>query len=267
MTGSSREVPLHGGTTNRGRVVRVGDTVRRPRRPRSPAAQHLLQHLADVGFTGAPRFLGVDEQGREVLTYVPGEAVTPPYPEWALTDDALVSVAGLLRRYHDAVASYDPSGQAWSEPVPAAYRGELVSHNDPNLDNIVFRDGQAVALIDFDLAGPGSRQWDLAGAARLWAPLRRDDDIADSRRGRVLARVRLLLSAYGPHAAGPRGSDRGGLLAAVLAHHDWSYRVVDAAVAQGHQDFAHYLAGGAGGRAARTRQWYLHDAGLREALG
>ena len=59
---------------------------------------------------GAPRFLGLDDQGREVLSYVPGEAVTPPYPTWALTDQALESVAHLLRAYHDAVSSFDPAG-------------------------------------------------------------------------------------------------------------------------------------------------------------
>src|SRR3712207_5306733 len=85
------EVLLVGGTANRGRVVRVGDTVRRPQRATSPATHALLRHLADVGFDGAPRFLGVDEQAREVLSYVPGTAITPPYPAWALTDQALVS--------------------------------------------------------------------------------------------------------------------------------------------------------------------------------
>lgn len=263
MSGDAGEIPLHGGTTNAGRVVRVGDTVRRPLRATSPATEHLLEHLAAVGFEGAPRFLGVDGRGREVLTYVPGHAVTPPYPAWALTDDALVSVARLLRAYHDAVATYDPSGRQWPGPVPAAYRTGLVSHNDPNLDNVVFRDGRAVALIDFDLAGPGSRLWDLAGTVRLWAPLRRDDDVADSRRGRVLARVALLREAYGPDA----GDGSGALLDAVIAHHDWSYAIADLAVQQGHRAFAQYLSGGPAGRAARSRQWYVQDAALREALG
>src|SRR3954462_6634743 len=79
------EVVLFGGTANRGQVVRVGETVRRPQRPSSPATHALLRHLAEVGFDGPPRFLGVDEESREVLSYVPGTAVTPPFPEWALT--------------------------------------------------------------------------------------------------------------------------------------------------------------------------------------
>jgi hypothetical protein len=91
------EILLVGGTANRGQVVRVGDTVRRPQRPTGPATHALLRHLAGVGFTGAPRFLGIDELDREVLSYVPGIAVTPPFPEWALTDEALASVAALPR--------------------------------------------------------------------------------------------------------------------------------------------------------------------------
>jgi hypothetical protein len=76
-----REQPLSGGTANRGLVFRVGDTVRRPLRPTSPATHALLGHLDDVGFPGGPRFLGIDANGREVLSYIPGEAVTPPYPQ------------------------------------------------------------------------------------------------------------------------------------------------------------------------------------------
>jgi hypothetical protein len=178
------EEPLHGGFTNAGLVTRVGETVRRPQRPWSSATHSLLEHLASVGFDGAPRFLGIDEQGREVLSYIPGQAVIPPYPDWALTDEALVSVAELLRRYHDAVASFDPSHHAWPPPVPARFRAGIVSHNDPNLDNVIFAGGRAVALIDFDLAGPGSAVWDVACAARLWAPLRDKCDAPATLRGR-----------------------------------------------------------------------------------
>ena len=87
------EVPLPGGVANRGRVVRIGDTVRRPLRRTSSATHALLRHLEAVGFPGAPRFLGVDARDREVLSYIPGSTVIPPYPDWALTDEALESVA------------------------------------------------------------------------------------------------------------------------------------------------------------------------------
>lgn len=54
-------------------VVRVGDTVRRPLHRNSEFVHALLRHFEAVGFDGAPRLLGVDDQGREILTYVEGE--------------------------------------------------------------------------------------------------------------------------------------------------------------------------------------------------
>lgn len=256
------EVLLVGGTANRGQVVRVGDTVRRPQRPTSPATHALLRHLADVGFAGAPRFLGVDHLGREVLSYVPGTAITPPYPEWALTDEALVSVAHLLRAYHQAVSTFAPAPHAWPSPPPAPFAGELISHNDINLDNVVFREHRAVALIDFDLASLGGRVWDVACAARLWAPLRPETDIDDTRRGRAVARFRLFADSYGLARA-----DRERLVAAVRENQRWCYDIVGTAAANGHAGFSEYCAGGAMERAARTQQWYLDDGDvLRQAL-
>lgn len=251
------EVLLHGGIANRGRVVRIGDTVRRPLRATSAATHALLRHLADVGFAGAPRFLGVDEQGREVLSFVPGDAITPPYPPYALTDDALVSVAGLLRGYHEAVSTFDAGPFAWPPSPPTPTAGEVVSHNDLNLDNVVFRHGRAVALIDFDLASPGSRVWDVAGAVRLWAPLRPDHHIHDARRGRAFARFRLFADAYGL-----TGDDRERVVHAVLDNHDWSYDIVGTAAARGHAAFSEYWANGAMLRARETRRWYTENRDL-----
>jgi Phosphotransferase enzyme family len=255
------EVVLAGGLTNQGRVVRIGDTVRRPQRSTSPATHALLRHLADVGFAGAPRFGGVDDQDREVLSYVPGTAVTPPYPAWALTDEALVSVAHLLRDFHRAVSSLDPAPHAWPPSPPAPFAGELVSHNDVNLDNVVFRDGRAVALIDFDLASPGSRVWDVACAARLWAPVRPDQLIGDARRGRALARLRLFADGYGLD-----DDERHEVVAAIRANHEWCYDVMGTAAANGHAGFSEYLVGGAGQRADRIREWYVESADVLAAV-
>lgn len=256
------EVELVGGTANRGQVVRVGDTVRRPERPSSPAVHALLEHLAGIGFDGAPRFLGIDESSREVLSFIPGETVVPPYPAWSMTDAALTSVARLLYRYHEAVAGFDPSGHEWVEPVPAAYAGKLVSHNDPNLDNVVFRDGEAVALIDFDLAGPGSVLWDVATAVRLWAPLRPEPDIADPRRGRALTRMRLFADAYG--LSGP---DRDRLVDAVVANHVWCMDYVRRGAENGHEWFRRRWHGGESELTDRTNAWLTaYDATLRAAL-
>ena len=244
----TEEVVLHGGLTNAGRVTRVADTVRRP--PSSAATWALLEHLERAGFDGAPRFLGVDDEGREILSYLPGEAAIEPHQAWALSDEALVSVADLLRRYHAAVASFDPSGHAWPDFVPAAFRDGLVSHNDPNLDNVIFSGGVAVGLIDFDLAGPGSAVWDVTCAARLWAPLRDELDLPEELRGRTLERLRLFVDAYGL----PR-DDRPRVVEAAVHTHDRCYRVVRAAVDSGHEPFGRMWREGGGARAERTRRW------------
>src|ERR1700744_5732327 len=125
-------------------VVRVGSTVRRPLHDRSSYVQAVLGHLAAVGFHGAPRFLGVDEQGREILTYIEGEVLdgTPTL----LPERRLRTAASLLRGFHDATAG-----------TPLAGGGEVVCHGDLGHHNTVFRDERAVGLIDWDDGvGPGS---------------------------------------------------------------------------------------------------------------
>ena len=74
------EERLDGGNT--GGAVRDGDTVRRAAGPWTPAVHALLTHLAAKNFPGAPRPLGFDNQGREVLTFIEGETVgsRKPWP-------------------------------------------------------------------------------------------------------------------------------------------------------------------------------------------
>ena len=235
-----------------------------PRRSTSPAAHALLRHLEAVGFDGAPRLLGVDAQGREVLGYIPGTTVVPPYPDWAMTDEALVSVAVLLRDYHRAVAGFDPAPYAWPSSPPEAFAGDLVSHNDLNLDNVVFREGRAVALLDFDLASPGSRLWDVACAARLWAPLRPDAFVRDSRRGRAFERLRLFVDSYETRRRRPRPLSP----AAVQENHEWFGRLIERYVAAGHDAFTEYSRSAARPEAEQYRRWMAdHEQSLREALG
>jgi hypothetical protein len=254
------EVVLRGGLTNAGRVRRVGDTVRRP--PSSAATWALLEHLERVGFDGAPRFLGVDDRGREMLSFLPGQAAIEPVEDWARTDEALVSVAELLRRFHDATASFDSAGHTWPDFVPAPFRDGLVCHNDPNLDNVIFDGGVAVGLIDFDLAAPGSAAWDVACAARLWAPLREDRDVPEPLRGRTLERLRLFADAYGLAS-----EDRTRVVEAAVHTHDRCYRVVRAAVERGHEPFARIWREGGRERAERTRRWLAsHGREMRGAI-
>ena len=262
MPGDSGEELLNGGLTNAGLVTRVGDTVRRPRRPTSTSTWALFDHLERVGFDGAPRFLGVDDHGREMLSFIPGQAAIEPYQDWALTDEALVSVAELLRRYHDAAASFDAAGRTWPEFVPAEFREGLISHNDPNLDNVIFSDGVAVGLIDFDLASPGSAVWDVTCAARLWAPLRDERDVPTCLRGRSLDRLRIFVEAYGLAR-----HDRMRVVEAAIHTHERCYRVVRTALGGGHETFGRMWREGGQARTDRTRRWLAsHRRQMRAVL-
>lgn len=204
----------------------------RPAAPCWRATHALLAHLSAVGFGGAPRVLAVNAT-TEVLSYIDGQAAVPPLPADTLTDDALVSVAELLRGYHAAAASFDAAGHRWPRPIPAHFRTSLVSHNDVHPANIVFRDGRAAGLIDFDLAGPGSAVWDVASAARNWAPLQDDQDIADCRQGRALERFQIFL-----YACGLTRAERRQVAEAIVPNHDWTYAIVTEAAAAGHRGFA-----------------------------
>lgn len=95
---------------NTGGAVRIGDTVRRTAGLWTPSVHALLDHLHDVGVDRAPRAFGFDDEGREILSYLPGETVgsSRPWPEWVHSDDALLQVAEWLRDYHHAVADFRP---------------------------------------------------------------------------------------------------------------------------------------------------------------
>jgi Phosphotransferase enzyme family len=184
----------------RGREVwRVGNTVRRPTGPWSPTVHALLRHLESVGFDGAPRVLGVDDHGREILTYIPGEGGW----DGPWSDEALTEAAGLIRRYHDSVASFTPPpGSVWHaghQPDSPATGTVIVCHNDLGPPNTVYVEGRPRALIDWDLACPAPASWDLTSAAWRYVPLYTDDDCARINvpvlpRG---PRLRLFCDAYG----------------------------------------------------------------------
>ena len=165
-----KEEKLLGG--NLSDAVRLGDTVRRRAGPWTPSVHALLRYLEQAGFE-APRALGVDEQGREILTFVEGEAHPgwpDPRPQWTFDDEHLVSAAKLLRRYHDLVAGFTPPASArWRLVAPASH--EIICHNDWSPWNAVYRDRRVAVMVDWDMAGPGSRLWDLANAAYSWVPL------------------------------------------------------------------------------------------------
>lgn len=201
-TEGGEEIPLTGGDVTEG-LVRVGDTVRRPPGERVEMVRALLKHLEAAGFDGAPRFLGVDSADREVLSYIDGEVAGRPQPSWIADEDRVISLAQLVRAYHDAVVGFGiPTGL----PAPIEPPGlpelddplELVGHQDITPDNVVFRDGRAYALIDFDFARPVSRARELVNLMLWWAPFGDDADLDPAQRGLDRPRrCRIIADAYG----------------------------------------------------------------------
>lgn len=161
------EVPLTGGNASTG-IVRLGNTVRRAATNASVTVDAFLRHLNDVGYTGAPRTFGFDEQGRHVVEYVQGQILMPFRAEDPKA--ALRRVGRLLRDLHDASAAFSPPVNAvWNVVIPPD-RSDLIVHHDAAPWNLVLGEDRWV-LIDWDNAGPGSRLWDLAYAAHGFVQL------------------------------------------------------------------------------------------------
>jgi hypothetical protein len=183
------------------RVVRIGDTVRRPAQPWTPAVHALLRHLESVGFPYAPRVLGLDAEGREILSHIDGDA--GPLG-WApiVPDDGLAAFALLLRDYHDATAGFTPPDEvSWAVGTGGAGDGQVICHGDFGPWNVVWRDHRPVGLIDWDFAHPAAPLHDVAYALEYAAPFRDDAEALrwlrypepPNRR----RRVELFCAAYG----------------------------------------------------------------------
>lgn len=185
-------------------VVRVGDTVRRPMGPHSELVHHVLVQLEEADVDCVPRFLGIDEQGREILSYIDGEVAGRPWPDWVADPERGVAVARLLRRLDDALVALGlpdhTAVRSWPSgaPEPVGPVASFLGHRDVTPENTVFRDGRAVALLDFDLLSPSSRVDEVANLLQWWAgwvaPEDRDPVFVGVDPGE---RGRLLVDTYG----------------------------------------------------------------------
>ncbi|QMU79654.1 phosphotransferase [Streptacidiphilus sp. PB12-B1b] len=179
-------------------VVRHDDTVTRPAGPWTPSVHRLLDHLRAQGFTGAPRALGISEDGNEeTVSYIDGEVGHYPLPAHARSDDALRAAARLLRGLHDAAADFPHRpDDVWM--LPSREPVEVVCHGDAATYNCVFRNGLPVAFIDFDTAHPGPRLWDASYTAYRFVPLHAPGaDEGTLPLPEQARRLRLFADAYG----------------------------------------------------------------------
>lgn len=128
-----------------------------------------------------PRFLGIDEAGREILSFLPG---TVPVDLGAYDDTQIRAAAALLRRFHDATATL---------PLLKGTGCDVVCHNDWAPTNTIFLNDMPIAMIDFDTAQPGERLWDLGYSAFTWLDLGNDDYTP----GEQIRRLEVFADGYG----------------------------------------------------------------------
>jgi len=161
--------------------------------PWTPAVHALLSYLHAVGFHGAPRPLGIDEHGREILTFIPGTVAWPDHFHLLHGDGQLRHVARLIREFHDAVAGFTPPpGAQWQALIPAD-GDEIIAHHDLAPWNLIVSDPRW-AFIDWDTAAPGTRLWDLAYAIHGFVPLTANPAY---QRNDASRRLRLIADTYG----------------------------------------------------------------------
>jgi aminoglycoside phosphotransferase (APT) family kinase protein len=191
------DIPISGGRTNRGRLFRRGNTVVRPL-GEDQITEKILTAIAPI-FDGAPSPLGRDGEGHLLIEWVEGAAPELLGDRGASERAILESVGLLLRRLHDATGPIASSLSEFSSGLSdPSRRAEVICHNDPTPGNMVFRDGVAVALIDWEYVATGRRAWDLATALRFWSPLRHPENLRPGEETLdFLARARWLLDGYG----------------------------------------------------------------------
>lgn len=184
--------------------VKVGNTVRRQTGAWTPTVHALLDYLRQHGFAYSPLVQGIDGQGREILSYIPGDAAIRPWPPVLLKGDGLAQAAYLLRKYHDLVEGFVPSEDAHWRIGKCEYRPrQIIRHGDLGPWNTIWQGSKLVGLVDWDFAQPGEKIDDLAQMAYYFVPLRSESGWAEAgflERPNFAARLKTLVASYGMYS-------------------------------------------------------------------
>ncbi|EEM97646.1 Trifolitoxin immunity domain protein [Bacillus thuringiensis IBL 200] len=121
------------------------------------------------------------------------------------SNDVLKGIAKMLRLYHDAVSDF-PLLDDWKPMDHTPNNIEVLCHNDFAIYNIIFNNEKPVGIIDFDVAAPGPRLWDIAYTLYTCVPLSRvyytesGEAIhyeSSQHADRIKERVKLFVQSYG----------------------------------------------------------------------
>ena len=147
------------------KVELIGDTVHKTAKGH-PMVRSYLLYLEKSGMPHVPRFLGVDEQGRDMFSYLPGDTmgweIDHTHPCFT-SEETIVDVARFMRKLHDISVGFLPEAakNGWENPFFPGEKHETICHGDAGVWNFVFRNGRFAGAFDFDIAYPGTRIWDL----------------------------------------------------------------------------------------------------------
>jgi len=176
----SNEITLVGGRTTAG-VVKVGNTVRRPVKRNSEYANQVLVFLEKKNFKYSPRYLGKDEENRDIFSYVEGFV---PDDLGGTTDQQLHSFMKIVREFHDVSQDFVNTGSL------------VLCHDDLSPCNVVFSDDHPLVIIDWDDVHPGERWEDLTYILWLWI------NIGSHRENKnIISQMSGALNAYGADEA------------------------------------------------------------------
>ena len=160
---------LNGG--REGKIAKEEDKVIRPGNVWTPYVQAFLSFMHENGFRNIPKPYGINESGMEIVSFVDGTVYNDSFPDEIKTDEVIIEVAKLLRRYHDIGEKYIQKltgEEVWMLPERSPV--EVMCHGDFAPYNITFVDGHVHGIIDFDTLHPGPRIWDIVYAVYRWIP-------------------------------------------------------------------------------------------------
>lgn len=166
------EVTLVGGNVSK--VTTDGEIIYKDMKAQSKTVHRLLQHLESKKIDFCPRFLGIDDKGREKLSYVQGLTLEdyPDCKEIGDKKEVVRKAAKLLKVFHDATADFEyNSSDQWFLEYQGDLPKEVICHNDFAPYNVTFENHMPVGIIDFDTACPAPRVWDIAYAVYRFIPL------------------------------------------------------------------------------------------------
>lgn len=211
---------------NVGGVLKIGDTVHRPVGAWTPAVHALLDHLAPR-LPHVPGVIGFDEQGREVLDFLPGRVIA--LGEESLSETQIRSLVSWTREFHTAVADFVHPGPWRYFPIP---HPTLIGHNDIAPYNCCFDGDNLAGVFDWDLAGPTTPLNELAFIAWNCVPL-----WADIGADQAARRLAVIADTYG-------GPDARQILRAVPGRITLMMDGIVASAAAGDPGMRNLIAGG-----------------------